>query len=69
MASGLTSRKEDSKAAPIFKEIAEGLAQKTVVGWLESSPADMSGKVGRFPTREEIDIPLEEHLIVELYSR
>jgi small subunit ribosomal protein S4 len=61
--------KEGSKESPIIKEIIEGLATKTVPAWLELSPADAVGKVGRFPNREEIDIPVQEHFIVELYSR
>lgn len=61
--------KEGSKESPIMKEIIEGLATKTVPAWLEMSAADAVGKVGRYPTREEIDIPIQEHFIVELYSR
>ncbi|MCX7779965.1 MAG: 30S ribosomal protein S4 [Negativicutes bacterium] len=61
--------KEKSKESPIIKEMAEGLATKTVPAWLEMSPQELSGKVLRYPTREEIDIPIQEHLIVELYSR
>ncbi|EAX47600.1 ribosomal protein S4 [Thermosinus carboxydivorans Nor1] len=61
--------RESSKDSPLFKEIAEGLAHKTVPAWLELSANDMSGKVVRYPTREEIDVPIQEHLIVELYSR
>lgn len=60
---------EASKESPLIKEIAEGLGHKTVAAWLEMSAQDMSGKVVRFPTREEIDTPIQEHLIVELYSR
>lgn len=60
---------ESSKESPIIKEAAEGLGQKTVSAWLELSAQDLSGKIVRYPTREEIDIPIQEHLIVELYSR
>lgn len=60
---------EASKESPLIKEIAEGLATKTVPAWLELSATDQSGKIVRYPTREEIDIPIQEHLIVELYSR
>lgn len=61
--------KESSKESPLIKEMAEGLGHKTVVAWLELSAQDLSGKVVRYPTREEIDVPIAEHLIVELYSR
>lgn len=60
---------EGSKSSPIIKEMAEGLAHKTAPAWLELSAADMAGKVVRYPSREEIDVPVQEHLIVELYSR
>jgi small subunit ribosomal protein S4 len=61
--------KETSKDSPIIKDIIAGLANKTVPAWLELSVQDTSGKVGRYPTREEIDVPIQEHFIVELYSR
>jgi small subunit ribosomal protein S4 len=52
-----------------MKKIAESLGHKQAPAWIELTAADMSGKVMRYPTREEIDIPVQEHLIVELYSR
>lgn len=60
---------DKSKASPLLKEIAEGLAHKTTPAWLELSAEQMSGKILRNPSREEIDLPVQEHLIVELYSR
>lgn len=60
---------ETSKESPLIKEIAENASHKTAPAWLEVSAQDMSGKVLRYPTREEIDTPIQEHLIVELYSR
>lgn len=60
---------ETSKESPLIKEHAQGLAQKAVVAWIELSAPDMSAKITRYPNREEIDIPIQEHLIVELYSR
>lgn len=60
---------EASKESPLVKEIGEALPTKTVPAWLEVNAAAMSGTVTRYPTREEIDIPIQEHLIVELYSR
>lgn len=61
--------KEASKESPLIKQIIENLGTKTVPAWLELSAGDVSGKVMRYPTREEIEIPVQEHLIVELYSR
>ncbi len=61
--------KEASKESPTFKEIAEALSHKTVPAWLELNANAFTGKVVRYPTREEIDVPVQEHFIVELYSR
>ena len=61
--------KTKSKDSPKFKEIKELAAGKTIPSWLESDPENMAGKIIAFPTREDIDIPVLEHLIVELYSR
>jgi small subunit ribosomal protein S4 len=52
-----------------FKDLAELLRTQGTVDWLEVDRENLSGKVLRLPTREEIDIPITEHLIVELYSR
>ena len=61
--------KEASKESPLLKGAIENLGTKSVPAWLELSATDVSGKVMRYPTREEIEIPVQEHLIVELYSR
>lgn len=60
---------ENSRGLEYFKGMAETLAKKTVPVWLVGDAQNLGGKVDRFPTREEIDIPIEEHLIVELYSK
>jgi len=52
-----------------FKDLAELLKNQGAVDWLEVDRQGLSGKVVRLPAREEIDIPITEHLIVELYSR
>jgi small subunit ribosomal protein S4 len=61
--------KESSLGSPKIKENIEGAAGRTIPEWLESNPTAHSGKVKTLPTREQIDIPVQEHLIVELYSR
>lgn len=60
---------EKSKESPVFKELAEVVGQKTPPSWLEVDPERIQGRVLGFPSREDIDIPIKEHLIVELYSR
>lgn len=61
--------KSKSKDSNKFKEIKELAATKTIPSWLEMDVENMVGKVVALPDRESIDIPVEEHLIVELYSR
>lgn len=60
---------EGSRSKEYFKGMAETLAGKTVPAWLIQEAENLGGKVDRYPTREEIDVPIEEHLIVELYSK
>lgn len=61
--------KEDSKKLDKFKELAEFAAEKTAPAWLEVNPEAMEAHVVALPSREDIDIPIQEHLIVELYSK
>lgn len=61
--------KEGSLSSPKIKGNIEDAAGRTIPEWLESNPTVHSGKVKNLPTREQIDIPVQEHLIVELYSR
>jgi small subunit ribosomal protein S4 len=65
----LVTVKTKSKDSPKFMEIKELAAGKTVPSWLELDPDTMSGRVVAIPERDAIDIPVQEHLIVELYSR
>ena len=44
-------------------------ATRPVPAWLEKDNKNLSGKVIKLASREDIDIPIEEHLIVELYSK
>ncbi len=61
--------REKSRAKPVFKQIIEEHDQQGIVDWLEVDYEKLQGKVIRIPQREEIDVPVTEHLIVELYSR
>lgn len=61
--------KEKSKDTPLFKEIIAGLGQKNPPAWLELDVNNLSARVVALPNREEIDTNIQEHLIVELYSR
>ena len=61
--------KEGSKKSEKFKEILEATAGRIAPEWLEVDIENMTGKVVALPTKEDIDIPIEDHLIVELYSK
>ncbi len=61
--------KESSASKEIFKQIIEDNAKRAVPTWLEVNRDTKSGKIVSLPEREQIDIPVEEHLIVELYSK
>ena len=61
---------ESSRSAECFKRL---LGQDAPVFlqpvWMEREKNALKGTITRLPTREEIDVPVEEHLIVELYSK
>ena len=59
--------KEKSTNSPKFKEVKEMTI--TVPEWVSVDVEKLEGKVLSVPTREQIDTPVAEHLIVELYSK
>ena len=59
--------KERSTSSPKFKEIKE--MSITVPSWMTVDVDKLEGKVVAMPRREDIDTPIAEHLIVELYSK
>lgn len=61
--------KEKSKNSAIIKAIVDHLGTKTPPAWLELDVDNLSGKVVNVPTKEDINIPVEEQMIVELYSK
>lgn len=61
--------KEKSLDSAKFQEIKENIVHRTPPAWLELDHEQLTGKVVALPTREQIDAPIEEHLIVEMYSR
>ncbi|HEY3315397.1 MAG TPA: 30S ribosomal protein S4 [Bacillota bacterium] len=60
---------EGSKSSIKFKNLAEGLKQRSAPAWLELEAENLRGRVLRLPLREEIDVPVQERMIIELYSR
>lgn len=60
---------ENRTDSPRIKALVENAAGKVVPEWLELDLNTMTAKVKNLPAREQIDVPVKEHLIVELYSR
>ncbi|AMP20346.1 30S ribosomal protein S4 [endosymbiont 'TC1' of Trimyema compressum] len=60
------SVREKSRSSVAFKELSDNV---TAPSWLTVKSGELVGKVELLPTREEISIPVDEQLIVELYSR
>jgi small subunit ribosomal protein S4 len=61
--------REKSKKVVRIQEALDGVARRGVPQWLELDKDQMKGNVKSMPTREEITIPIQEKLIVELYSK
>lgn len=61
--------KEKYKTAQRYKDILEVTGAKVVPAWLEANQENLSGVVKEIPTRDQIDVPVNEVLIVELYSK
>ena len=62
--------KESSANSEIFKQIVEATENgRPVPTWLEADLSNRTGKIVALPSRDEIDLPVKEHLIVELYSK
>ncbi len=61
--------KEKSRSTVLFKEAAESKNALSVPAWLTADIQNLTGSVTRFPNRDEIDVPVDEQAIVELYSR
>jgi small subunit ribosomal protein S4 len=61
--------KEKSRKNALVTENLEGAARRGVPAWLELDKANFKGTIRNLPAREEITAPINEHLIVELYSK
>jgi ribosomal protein S4 len=61
--------KERAKSSERYKEVLEMTSGRIVPTWLESDKENLKGAVKALPSREEIDVPVDELQIVELYSK
>jgi small subunit ribosomal protein S4 len=60
--------KEKSQNSDKFKIMAEN-HKNTAPKWLQVEPENFTGRIIAEPTKEDIEIPIEEHMIVEFYSK
>ena len=61
--------KETSRKSPKLDAILAATESRAVPKWLDMNRDTLEGRVVAFAEREDIDLPIEEHLIVELYSK
>ena len=61
--------KEKCKSSQRYKDILEATGGRMVPAWLEVDQENLKGTVKELPMREAIDVPVDEMLIVELYSK
>ena len=63
------SIKEKHKSAQRYKDILEVTGGRMIPAWLEADHENLTGVVKEVPSRDMIDVPVNEMLIVELYSK
>ncbi len=68
-AGDIVAVRENSKKIPAIVSAQEGVGSRGVPGWLEIDAKNFTCTIKELPKREEITMPIEEHLIVELYSK
>ena len=61
--------KESAKSMQRYKDILEVTAGRLVPEWIDADVENFKGTIKNLPTREMIDVPVDEMLIVELYSK
>ncbi|MCD7905891.1 MAG: 30S ribosomal protein S4 [Clostridiales bacterium] len=65
----VVSVKENKKNLTRFELVLESTKSRIVPAWLEADRDNLSGKVAALPQRDQLDFPINETLIVELYSK
>ena len=61
--------KEKNKSSQRYKDVLDATAGRVVPEWLEADSENLKGAVKNLPARTAIDVPVDEMLIVELYSK
>lgn len=65
----VVSVRENSRNLQLIKDNVEAAAGRTMPEWMDVNLEQLEGKILAVPTRDQIDISVQEHLIVEYYSR
>jgi small subunit ribosomal protein S4 len=60
---------EKSRNLPIIRDALEAVARRGLPAWVDLAKEEAKGRVIMLPTREDITMPIQEHLIIELYSK
>ena len=60
---------EKGRTLPIIRDALEAVARRGLPAWIDLDKDEAKGRVIMLPTREDIAMPIQEHLIVELYSK
>jgi small subunit ribosomal protein S4 len=60
---------EKKRTSPMVRDALEAAARRGCPTWLELEKDEARGRMSMLPTREDITMPIQEHLIVELYSK
>lgn len=68
-AGDVVSIREKSRDSEKIKAVLEANGSRPVPEWLDKNGDDLTAKVVKLPDREQIEVPVEEHLIVEFYSK
>lgn len=61
--------REKSRKVAVISDAMDAVVRRGIPAWLEVSKENFSGTVKAYPTREELTMPIQEQLIVELYSK
>lgn len=61
--------REQSRKSPIIKMLVENISARSVPAWISMDKENIQATITALPVRTDIDFPIEEHLIVELYSK
>ena len=61
--------REGSKQLVMLEAAKDFASGQNRVGWIDVAPDNLSGKIIALPTRQDVNLPVNEQLIVELYSK